>query len=273
MAEPNLRNTKCPQEAPSLLRMHGWTRLSRTFPSFQDQANSKQQPINHLALTLSRYWRIETEDTLRIVLVLQRGQTILARLLVPIPALRTLSTIRVIHICVELVTSRTLANDLSQLFTQVLDFSISDLVRRRVDDERSSEDQILTEAERRCVGTTGTNTCGCVVLEHEDGIIVGRLGARDGRCVRLVSFLLRRDVVRLGIDRKSRIVEAEVLAWWRVQRDISPSREVLVGAGLWFDGKRAQIVERLCVLGINSVDTFLDDVHEDDRLTMLAQIS
>jgi hypothetical protein len=228
-----------------------------------------KRPLHHARRRLSN-GRIEAELALGVILLLQRLELVLLRGFVSVPALRALGTVRVVDVRVELAASRADAHNLAQLLTQRLDLGVSRGIGRSVNDKRRAENEILAETEcRGHVVLCADTACG-VVLEHEDGVGVGIVGAGDGGSVDVVGFAHRGGVVGLDVDGEAGVVEAKVLAWRRSQCNTSPGSEVLVGARLGSDDERVQVMERLRVLGVYGSDAFLDDVHDEDRLDIVS---
>lgn len=77
----------------------------------------------------------------------------------------------------------------------------------------------------------------------------------------------------MQVDRESRVGKTDFLARRGGRGDASPTSEVLVGAADWSYSNWANIMEGLGVLGIDSLDAFLDDVEDDDGLQMTSRVS
>ena len=126
----------------------------------------------------------------------------------------------------------------------------------------------VAKAKRTSIVAAIANSTTGVVLEHKDGIEVGIVGSGDGGRIEIPGFALRGNIVGLDVDRKARVVVAEVLARRRFKRDAGPLRKVFVGTGLGCGGERTDVVEGRGVLGIDSGNTLLDNVDDDDRLNI-----
>lgn len=85
-----------------------------------------------------------------------------------------------------------------------------------------------------------------VALEHEDGAVEGG-SAADGVGESAVGAGLGGDVVLLQVDGETGVGEPDVLTRGRAERNVGPSGEILVGAGLGLGGQWAEVVEGLCI--------------------------
>jgi len=154
------------------------------------------------------------------------------------------------------------------LRAELLDGFILRLSSGIVYDKRCSEGVRVAETKRASIVATVAYSTTSVVLEHEDGVVVWVVHSGDGGGVEIPGFALRGDIVGLDVDREARVVEAEVLAWRRFERDAGPLSEIFVGAGLGCGSEGTDVVERRGVLGIDSGYTLLNDVDDNDRLNI-----
>jgi hypothetical protein len=99
-----------------------------------------------------------------------------------------------------------------------------------------------------------------VALEHEDGV-VERRGTAGGRGEDVVCLLLGGDIVSFEIDGEAGVDQPGLLARWRGRGDAGPSSEISVASSDRFSGKRADIMEGLCVGWVDCLDAFLNDIE------------
>ena len=206
-----------------------------------------------------------------IVFALERVQTGLAPLFVAVQFLVRLIAVRIVDIGVQLGAARALVEDIAQLVAQVGGL-LDELgvVGGLVVDKRGDEEVITTEGESRGVGIDSVDALAGVALEHEDG--VAEVGVRTGaRSIQFVGLLHGGGIVLLQVDGEARVGGAILGAGRRVEGDVGPGSEVLVGSGLRCGGERADIVEGLGVGRVDGLDTLLEDVHDDDGLIGLAE--
>lgn len=228
----------------------------------------ERQSTTVLHVPCSRNRSKEAELALRIILALQALQTLLSPNLTSIPVARLLVAISIVDIDTHARLTRGSVEDMTQVVSDLGSHLIKRSITRLVSDERSSEDILMTEGESRVLGVGAANGLGGVSFKHKDGSVEGRLGACLGS-EELPCVLHGFDVVLFEVKRETRVDEAVLLAWYGINVDLSPSSQVAVVSGLGSDGDGLEVVEWLGDLGVNGLDTLLDQPEKDDGLGML----
>lgn len=219
---------------------------------------SSEPTANHL---LNR--SIEAQLALGIILILEIPQTLLTPLLTTVNLLRCLRAVGIVDISAEVIAVSSFMKDIAKLVTQISSLLLQILTGRGVVDHRGGEQVLCAESEGSGVCGNGVDTAGGVAFEHKDGVIEGG-GAANGGGVDVPRLLLSGNVILFQVDRETRIGEAKFLAGRGVQGDAGPSSEVFVGSCLRVDGDWTDVMEGLSVNGVDGLDTFLDDVEDDD---------
>lgn len=208
---------------------------------------------------------IEAELARRVVLRLQRGQSLLSPGLAPVPASRRLITVGVIDVRRQRRHSAPFEQHLPDLVAEPLRLPV-ELLAGRVDEQRRNEQVVGPVREGARVVGEGLDALLRVSLEHEEGVGEVRVGPGGGFAEQLVDFSLCLRVVLFEIDGEPGVRVARLLAGAVGEGDAGPGRQVAVGAGtgLAFDG--AKLVEGLGVDGVHRVDTLLDNILDNHWL-------
>lgn len=209
---------------------------------------------------------IEAEFALRVIFGLQRLETILAPLVGTVPFRSGLVTERIVEVDVNLLTTTTPVDDLAQLVAKVSSLLVQGGAVGGVGDERGEEKVVLAEGKGSGVTVDSLDTLVRVTLEHEEGVVEGRI-ALDVSREQVVGLALSGDVVGLDVDGEPGVVEAGLLARDGIKVDSGPGSEVEVGSGGGRGRDRADVEEGLGVGGVDDIDTLLDDPEQDDGLS------
>lgn len=217
----------------------------------------------------SRHRREEAETSLRIILLLQLSQLLLPPCLAPVPLTGRLVAISVIDIGALHLPPCSLMENVTEVVAELGGLGIQ--LRRSVGhvrDERGGEDVLVPVSVGRGVAVDLPDALGGVAFEHEEGVVEGG-GPGDRGGVVVVGFSEGRRVVGGQVDGEAGIYEPFLLAGGLGEGDARPGGEVGVVAGLGVDLERADVVEGFCVGFCYLLDSFLDDVKDNDGLKTL----
>lgn len=128
-----------------------------------------------------------------------------------VPVFWGLVSISIVDVCVQLAVTATIEDDLAKFIAEFRRCRIDLCSVGRVSDERREKERVLSECEGRSVVAKSFYASMGIALEHEEGTVEGRACCGAGG-EKIVGLPLGRGVVRLDIDRESRIDLSILLA-------------------------------------------------------------
>jgi hypothetical protein len=138
--------------------------------------------------------RVKAKLASRVILFLQSLQTVLAPARASIQLLERFIAIGVVDISPEIIHTGTLTKNVTKLIAQIGDLRVQSGASGEIVDQRGGKDVLAAESESARVAGDCLHALHGVALEHEDGVVEGRVSA-DSVCEDIVCLRLRVDIV------------------------------------------------------------------------------